>query len=322
MPLIDLPLNELYEYMPELTAKDDFDAFWEQQRKQSAGRPLNARLTKVDYPVKNVSVYEVVYDGIDGTPIHGWYIVPSETISKGPMPVVVGYHGYSFDRGFASDQLHWALMGIASFTIDTRGQAGKSPDYATYPQGSVPGFMTLGILDPHAYFYKNAYMDCVRAVDFVCSREEIDSEKIIVSGGSQGGALSLAVAGIDKRPKLMLNVFPYLCHFKRAVEMHTQGPYSEIREWFRRYDGQQKLEEQVYDTLSYFDGMNFATRITAKTLMVITLQDQVCPPSTCFAAYNHLNGEKELILYPEYGHEAIPGLNEQLMRFVGENLNR
>lgn len=320
MPILDLPLNELYNYKPELTAKSDFDNFWEIQRNRSAERPLNARMTKVDYPVKNVDVYEVVYDGVDGTPIHGWYTVPGKNIAPAHVPVVIGYHGYSFDRGYPCDNLHWAVMGIASFTVDTRGQAGQSPDYATYPHGSVPGFLTLGILDPDAYYYKNAYMDCVRAVDFVCSREEIDPEKVILSGGSQGGGLSLAVAGIDHRPKLMLNIFPFLCDFKRAVEMHTQGPYAEIKEWFRRYDKEQKLEEQVYDTLSYFDGMNFASRVQAKTQMVITLQDQVCPPSTCFAAYNHLAGEKELLIYREYGHEALFGHNDQMLKFVANNI--
>lgn len=320
MPILDLPLEELHTYKPELTMQNDFDAFWEEQRMKSLNHPLDAQITKVEYPAKNVSVYEVVYKGIDGTPVHGWYTVPERSIAMAPMPVVIGYHGYSFDRGYPCDNLHWAIMGIASFTVDTRGQAGKTPDYATYPHGSVPGFLTQGILDPETYYYKHAYMDCVRAVDFVCSREEIDPERIVVSGGSQGGGLALAVAGIDKRPKLMLNIFPFLCHFIRAVEIHTQGPYHEIKEWFRRYDKQQKLEDQVYNTLSYFDGMNFASRVKAKTQMVITLQDQVCPPSTCFAAYNHLAGEKELLVYQEYGHEALFGHNEEMMRFVERNI--
>jgi cephalosporin-C deacetylase len=320
MPILDMPLHELYNYKPELTAKKDFHAFWDEQKKLSKKRPLNIRIKRIPYPVDNVSVYEVVYDGIDGTPIHGWYTVPNESIAKRPMPVVIGYHGYSFNKGNPSDQLYWALMGIASFTVDTRGQSGKNPDYAKYPQGGIPGWMTLGILDPQSYYYKYAYMDCVRALDFVCSRKEIDAEKIIVSGGSQGGGLALAVAGIDERPKLMLNLFPFLCHFRRAVDIHTEGPYNEIKEWFRRYDPEHKLENEVYETLSYFDGMNFAQNIKAKTLMAITIQDLVCPPSTCFAVYNHLNCEKELIVYHNYGHEPIPGHNEHLLRFVKDNV--
>ncbi|ULL18029.1 cephalosporin deacetylase [Paenibacillus sp. H1-7] len=317
MPNVDWPLSQLQAYQPELTAEADFDAFWERMKAHSQSVPLNAKLTWVeDYPVKSVRVYDVVYEGTDGTPVHGWYVVPAAEAAKGTLPVIVKYHGYNGNRGKPHELLQWAAMGMAAFAIDARGQGGLTPDLAAYPQGSVSGWMTLGILDPNIYYYRNVYIDCLRALDFVCSREEVDTSRIAVYGGSQGGGLALAAAGLDSRPKLAMPYYPYLCHFRRSVEMHNGGPYVEIKNWFRRFDPDHSREEQVYRTLSYFDGMNMASRVRARTLMAITLQDTICPPSTCFAAYNHLSCEKELKLYHDYGHEGLPFHEEEMMRFV------
>jgi cephalosporin-C deacetylase len=316
MPNVDMPLSQMYNYRPELTAKPDFDDFWQHEKERSANKPLNAKLTQVDYPVRSIQVFELVYEGIDGTPVHGWYVLPSEAFATKPMPVMVRYHGYSGDRGKPQDLLQWAAMGIASVSVDTRGQGGHTPDLSVYPKGGISGWMTLGIEDPQSYYFKYAYMDCVRALDFVAEREELDSSRIAVYGGSQGGGLTLAVAGIDDRPKLALPVYPFLCDYRRSVEIHSSGPYAEIKNWFRKYDPEHSKEEQIYGTLSYFDGMNFASRIKARTLMAISLQDVTCPPSTCFAAYNHLNAEKEAAIYHDYGHEGLPFHDESMMRFV------
>lgn len=320
MPNVDMPLSELLVYKPELTAEPDFDRFWEEARQESQRVPLDADVKAVGFPAAIADLYEVVYKGMDGTPVHGWYMVPKPSVADRPLPVMIRYHGYSGDRGKPHELLMWAAMGIAAFSIDTRGQGGMTPDYGSYPMGGIAGWMTLGLLEPRQYYYRQVYMDCVRAIDFVCSREEIDRSRIGLYGGSQGGGLTLAAAGIDDRPKLAMPVFPYLCHFRRSVEMHNSGPYVELKNWFRKYDPEHLQEERVYRTLSYFDGMNMAPRIRARTLMAITLQDVVCPPSTCFAAYNHLTAEKELKIYHDYGHEALPFHDEAMMRFAAQYL--
>jgi cephalosporin-C deacetylase len=102
--------------------------------------------------------------------------------------------------------------------------------------------------------------------------------------------------------------------------MHLVGPYREYVNWFRLFDPLHEKEEQVYRTLSYFDVMNFAPAIEARTFMYICLQDTVCPPSSCFAAYNHLGGEKESALLPDFGHEVLPVQLESMMAFIKKYL--
>ncbi|WP_165972095.1 acetylxylan esterase [Paenibacillus piri] len=321
MPNVDLPLSELYHYKPDLTAQPDFDEFWNNAKADSKQAPLNAKAEPVnDHPLTSIRIYDVVFDGMDGTPIHGWYVVPAGDHAPGSLPVIVKYHGYNGNRGNPHELLHWASMGMAAFAIDARGQGGLTPVGAVFPQGSVSGWMTLGLLNPAEYYYRLVYIDCIRALDFVCGRQEVDASRIAVYGGSQGGGLALAAAGLDERPKLAMPYYPFLCHFRRAVEIHNSGPYAEIKNWFRRFDPEHLQEERVYRTLSYFDGINMASRVRARTLMAITLQDITCPPSTCFAVYNHLAGEKELKLYHDYGHEALPFHEEAMMRFAASYL--
>ncbi len=320
MPQVDLPLSELLAYLPDLTAQHDFDDFWLQQRSASEKQPLHPKLTRLQYPIKSIEVYQLQYDGFDGTPISGWYILPSDLLTNRPIPVVIHYHGYSWFKGIPLDFLHWIMMGYAVLSIDIRGQAGVSPDHVKYASGTVMGWMTLGIEDPNNYYFKYVYMDAVRAIDFVQTRKELDHTRIALTGGSQGGGITLAVAGIDARAKLAMPIFPYLSNFRRAVDHHANGPYVEIKNWFRMYDPEHNREEDVYRTLSYFDAMNHASRVKARTFMAITLQDTITPPSTCFAAYNHLPASKDLKIYPDYGHEALPFHTEAMLKFVSEHL--
>jgi cephalosporin-C deacetylase len=199
----------------------------------------------------------------------------------------------------------WALQGYAVLSVDVRGQSGESSDPAHYPGGHVAGWMTMGILDPAQYFYRGVYVDCLRALDFLADREEVNSARIGVMGGSQGGALTLAVAALSDQPALAMADEPYLCHFRRAVQIAERNPYLEISAYLKKYPDQ---ETQVWRTLSYFDNLNLCDRISCPSLMSVGLDDRTCPPSTVFAVYNRLTCEaKHLRVYPYHDHENIEG---------------
>ena len=299
MPLYDKPLEELSVYNPASTREADFQAFWEETLAESAKLPLNVSLERVDYPALGVKVYEFYYDGWREARICGWYLAPE---GQGPFPALVQYHGYSGSKGEIHGLLMWALQGYAVAAVDVRGQSGNSNDPAPYTGGHVSGWMTMGIMDPREYYYRGVFVDCVRALDFAVSRGEVDPEHMGIMGVSQGGGLTLAVAALDHRPILAMPEVPYLCHYKRAVEMATGGPYLEISNYLHRWPDR---EQQVWRTLSYCDNLNLASEIECPILMTVGLIDEICPPSTVYATFNKITAPKEMKVYPYHKHEVV-----------------
>lgn len=310
MPLIDLPLEELRAYNPAPNAPADLAQFWSETLAEAATVPLNATLEPVDYPVDGLDVHRVYYDGWRGARICAWLIARSGAKAQ---PTMVFYHGYSGSKGQVHDYLGWALQDYTVVAVDVRGQSGDSSDAEVYPSGHVTGWMTKGITSPETYYYRGVYVDCVRALDFAASRPEVDASRIGIAGASQGGALSLAVAALDSRPKLSLPEVPYLCHFRRALEVTNQNPYQEIALYCNRYPDRL---EAVFNTLSYIDNLNLADRIRCPVLMTVGLQDLICPPSTIFATYNRISTEKEIRVYPFGGHESYPTHYEHKFRWA------
>lgn len=310
MPLYDKPLEELVVYDPPKTAEPDFDAFWSRTLSENAEAPLEAQAEPIDYPAIGAQVYEVYYTGWRGARICASLVVPD---GDGPFPALVQYHGYSGYKGPVHGHLMWALQGYVVLAVDVRGQSGNSGDPGLYTGGHVTGWMTQGILDPEEYYYRGVYMDCVRALDVCCRRPEVDAQRIGVLGGSQGGALTLAVAALDSRPALAMPEMPYLCHFRRAVDMAARKPYLEISDYLKRWP---ERTEQVWRTLSYCDNLNLAEHIKCPVLMTVGLQDDVCPPSTVYATYNKIKASKEIKVFPYQNHETVDAHWETKLRWA------
>lgn len=310
MAIIDLPLEQLRVYHPSPNGRPDLDQFWRETLAEAKQAPLNPTLERIDYPVADLDVQRVFYDGWRGARICAWFLAKSGARSQ---PTMIFYHGYGGNKGQVYDYLGWALQGYTVMAVDVRGQSGDSTDSEAYPGGHVTGWMTRGITTPGSYYYRGVYVDCVRALDFAASRPEVDVNRIGVAGVSQGGGLSLAVAALDSRPKLSMPEVPYLCHFRRALEVTEQNPYQEIALYCQRYPDRL---EAAFETLSYFDNLNLADRITCPVLMTVGLRDAICPPSTIFAVYNRIGSEKELRIYPYGGHEAFPSHHEHKLRWA------
>ncbi len=196
MALFDLPLDQLQSYHPTRTEPADFDAFWQRTLAESRQFPLDATFTPVDSGLRTVQAFDVTFNGFAGQPIKGWLLLP--THRSEPLPCIVEYIGYGGGRGFPTDWLFWSSAGYAHLIMDTRGQgsAGSPGDTAdveapgSNPQ--YPGFMTRGILNPDTYYYRRVFTDGVRAVEVAQSHPAIDKTRIAVTGGSQGGGISLS----------------------------------------------------------------------------------------------------------------------------------
>ncbi|KON74144.1 hypothetical protein M768_08545 [Cellulosimicrobium cellulans F16] len=287
MPLFDLPLDELEAYAPALDEPADLDAFWARtlDGSRAAGGNLaeTVRLERVDAGLETVVVDDVTFPGFDAQPVKAWLLRPAP-----PLTAVVEYLGYGGGRGLPHEHLLWASAGYAHLVVDTRGQGsgwgagGDTPD----PVGSgpaTPGFLTRGILDPHEHYYRRVITDAVRAVDAVRTVDGIDPARVAVTGVSQGGGLTIAVAGLTEGLVAAMPDVPFLTHYRRAVEITNRPPYSEITRYLAVH---REHEDAVFRTLSYLDGASLARRATAPALFSVALMDPVCPPSTVYAAYN------------------------------------
>ena len=305
MAIFDLPLNELQTYLPAREEPEDFDSFWKSTLDEAQMFPINATFEKVDYGLVAQDTFDVTFSGFSGQPVKGWLVLPRQRTGK--LPCVVEYIGYGGGRAFAIDWLLWASAGYAHFVMDTRGQgstwsAGDTPDlYADGGNAHYPGSMTKGILDPKHYYYRRVFTDAVRAIEAARSYPEVDTTQIVVTGGSQGGGITIAAAGLVSDVVAAMPDVPFLCHYRRATEIEDTYPYKEIAEFCHVH---RDKVDTVFNTLSFFDGVNFAARAKARTLFSVGLMDKICPPSTVYAAYNHWAGEKDIKVYPYNGHEG------------------
>lgn len=312
----DMPLEELKTYLPPREEPPDFDAFWQKTLAETRDFPLDAVFKAVDYGMRTVETFDVTFNGYNGQPIKGWLLLPRQR--KEPLPCVVEYIGYGGGRGFPIDWLVFSSAGYAHLVMDTRGQGstwqqGDTPD--PEPEGSnphLPGFMTRGVLNPKTYYYRRVFADGVRAVEAAKVHPAVDAGRTAVTGGSQGGGITIAVGGLEPSVAVVMPDVPFLCHYRRATDITDSAPYSEIVRFCKTH---RDKVDTVFETLSYFDGVNFAARCNARALFSVGLMDLTCPPSTVFAAYNHFAGPKDIRIYQYNNHEG--GGNYQMVEKVG-----
>ncbi len=304
MAFIDFPLEELQKYRPAREEQPDFDAFWRSTLAETRQHPLDARFEPVDVGFRTVDAYDVTYSGYGGQRIKGWFLTPHG--ASAPLPCVVEYIGYGGGRSFPHNWLLYPTAGFATLVMDTRGQGsawqpGDTPDLPDGANPFYPGFMTQGVLDPKTYYYRRVFSDAVRAVEAARSNALVDAARVAVTGGSQGGGITLAVAGLQPDVQAALPDVPFLCHYRRATTLVNTAPYSEIVNYCKTH--RDKID-RVFNTLTYFDGVNFATRANAKALFSVGLMDETCPPSTVYAAYNYYGGDKDIRVYTFNNHEG------------------
>jgi len=322
MPFTDMPLAELRAFNPAVREPADFDAFWAETLAEArtaadlAGAAAAATRTPADTPITELIVEDLTFPGFNAEPVKAWAIRPKGREGE-KLPVVVEFNGYNGGRGLAGERVLWALAGYAYVFMDTRGQGsgwgtgGETPD----PHGAnaaVSGWMTRGILNPKDHYYRRVYTDAARLIDEVRTWDFIDPTRIAVTGGSQGGGIAIAAAGLSPDVWALLPDVAFLSAWEHGANVAISDPYQELSRYLAVH---RDHTERVWNTAAYFDGVNFVKRITAPALFSVALMDQVVPPSTTFAAFNRLeSADKAIEVYPYNGHEG--GLGYQWRKQV------
>ncbi|RCK69198.1 acetylxylan esterase [Desertihabitans brevis] len=312
MPRSDLPLDQLPGYRCTTPEPDDLDAFWDATLAEN-GHPLDVRMQRVETGLSLVDVHDLTFAGYGGAPIRAWYTVPAG--ATGPLPTVVTFHGFSGGRGLPHQVDPWPLAGWAHLSMDTRGQGWNNGGTEATPDPDLgggtaagSGLMVAGVDDPRTYYYRRVYVDAVRALQAAATLEHVDADRIIATGGSQGGGLTIAAAALAAKVGLPLRGampdVPFLCDFRRSVDLASRGPYPQIETFLKGWRGR---TAQVFGTLDYFDGVHLARRAACPALFSVAVLDDICPPSTVFAAYAEWPAEKQIEVYDFNGHEGGMG---------------
>ncbi|MCI8852464.1 MAG: acetylxylan esterase [Lachnospiraceae bacterium] len=316
---MDMTLEQLYQYQGVSPKAADFEEFWREALEELDQVEPKARLEEADFSCQGAQCFNLFFRGVRGARIRAKYLRP---ITPGPKPCVLFFHGYSTDSDDWFAKLPFVLENMCVAALDCRGQGGgMSEDNGTYQGYTIRGHITRGLDgDPRDLLYRQIFLDTVELARIVSAFPEVDENRLGTWGTSQGGALSLACSALHKKIKRTVVQSPFLSDYMRSKELGVytlyENPYSEIGEYFRRFDPCHEREEEVFKKLSYIDVHNLAPWIKNPVFFTTGLKDVVCYPSTQFAVYNNLGGEKELRLYHEFGHEFMPYWQDYAFKYL------
>lgn len=319
MPLIDMPLEQLRDYKGINPCPADIDEYWDRGIAEMEKLLDTVVIEKADFQVPNAECFDLWFTGVGGAKIHCSYMRP--TFVKGKHPCVCNFHGYAGNCGDWTERMYFVLAGMSVLHMDVRGQGGKSEDVGGVKGTTLNGHIVRGLddPDPEALLYRSIFLDAAQCARIAMRLPEVDETKVAAFGGSQGGALSLACAALTPTLNRAAPCVPFLCDYKRVWEMDLDvAAYDELKYFFRNFDPRHERENEIFTRLGYIDNQNIAHRTRAKILMFTGLMDTICPPSTQFAAYNKLTCEKDVVIYPDYGHETFPGEVDRVMQFMLE----
>lgn len=289
------------EIASPLTRKQDFMQFWQSTLKTLQNTaPSFKMIAKPSLNSADYEVFLVEMQSLENTTVRAWYRRPK---GKNQVPVVLqlpSLGGGFYNVGSLEDKpKHGVPLDFAVLSLNIRGH-GNSKEYLDVGE-DYHQIVSHRLESKETYFYRGAIADCIRALDFIATRPEIDQRKIAVEGASQGGALSLFTAALDERVDLCAPDVPFLSDIENLLTL-TNWVADEVS----RYQKKQPTltSWRVQYNLSYFDTKNFAPLIQVPVLMSLGLQDHTCPALTGFATYNRINAPKRLYVYPLAGHQG------------------
>lgn len=295
------------------TVKDaaEFDSFWNNAISEARKINLDPKLTLMpERCTSEANVYHISFQNeINGSRIYGILAMPKK---PGKYPAILRVPGAGI-RPYAGDA-KTAALGIITLEIGIHGIPVNldAQVYDNLMSGSLSSYWTIKMNNRDLFYYKRVYLGCVRAVDFIFSLPEFNGSDIAVTGGSQGGALTIITAGLDKRIKYMAALYPALCDYAGYLNKRAGG-------WPHYFKTSEPKPGET-ETLDYYDVVNFARRITIPGFYTWGYNDITCPPTSMYSAYNVIKAQKELQIFQETGHWTYPEQNEAVSNWLIKQL--
>lgn len=281
------------------TKREDFEQFWADSVAQLRAIPL--KVTRSEPTVsQRYTTWELAFNTHDDTIIYANFVCPND--AKGKLPCVVRFHGGTLRRDPVVEK-ELVDLGVCCLDMDVRGQGGISVDRAAYSTTYNGKLMAQGALNKNEFYMRNIFLDAVRAVDVAAQLPEVDPERIVTYGGSQGGALSITAAALSGKVKKCFNfVTSYAC-IHRRIELGS-AIFGGTKEYLHVYP---EYTDKVMETVSYFDMNNMASLLTVPTSVCLCLDDPICLPEFVYSVYDHIAArDKQLYLYPFWQHNLPP----------------
>jgi cephalosporin-C deacetylase len=316
MPTIDMPLAELERYEGRNPRPEDFDAFWDSSLAEMRAIDPQVELTPHEFRQNIADCFHLRFTGTGGSRVYAKLLRPKNV--QGRLPAVLHFHGYSASSGDWNGYLSYVANGMVVAALDCRGQGGQSDDTVATKGPTLNGHIIRGLDDDREkMYYRNVFLDTAQLANIVMEMPEVDPQRVGCTGGSQGGGLTLACAALEPRIKRAAPWFPFLSDYQRVWEMDLDvAAYDELRKFFRSFDPRHEREAEIFTKLGTIDVQHLAPRIQAEVLMGLGLMDTITPPSTCFAAYNKIKSKKRTVVYPDFGHEGLPGFGDTVFEFL------
>ncbi len=298
------------EIQPSTTLPDDFKSFWAKAKAELAEVPVKAVMTLMpERCTDKVNVYHVGIDNIKGK-IYGILCLPK---AAGKYPALLhvpgaGVRPYSGDTGNAEKGIITLQIGIHGVPVNLDQSV-----YDALRTGPLDGYWRSNLDDKDTYYFKRVYLGCVRAIDFIESLEMFNGNDIAVTGGSQGGALSIVTAGLDERIDYLAAIYPALSDVTGYLHGRAGG-------WPHLFRDAATNKPEKVETSKYFDVVNFARFVKVPGWYTWGYNDNVCPPTSMHAAYNVIDAKKELHVFPETQHWTFPEQQQLKNRWLEEKL--
>lgn len=304
---------------PTTSEPADFDKFWDDGKKDLAKLPLDAKFEPLPaYSSPTVDVFQVSFQNVGAgssksSRIYGILAVPKAIGPNQKFPALLSVPGAGIRpyRGL----LNLAERGIITLQIGIHGIP-VTLDQTVYDNlaaGSLNRYMIYNLENKNSYYYRRVFLGCLRANDFLANLSQFDGKNLGVIGGSQGGALAIMTAALDPRVKSLAASYP-------ALSDMTGYIYGRAGGWFHGFRDETNRTKEKIETSKYYDTVNFAKRLKVPGIYSFGYNDEVCPPTSIYAAYNSIAAPKTLLLGLEMGHGNSSEQGERINKWIEDYL--